>query len=355
MKVSIPFHTHRLGLNCGSAPLRDLLEFYGVRFTEAMVFGLGSGMNFGYHHGDEATVPDKLWRAPYWIITGRATFPFVDTCSVLGVFLDLKRNLDNESAWLELKEFLDRGIPVVCDVDREEFLPFINQNNPMTDIYGLRFGGHRSIVIGYDEEANTITFLENMIQEPVTIPLDMFNRLRNTPGALYPSENERYIIRVPEKLQDMRVALKMAIAKTVHKFEYPDYPGMGLTALETWRKEILHWPELMQNEVQLQQSTIMSHTQCTILSGGGMYRKLYAKFLKEADDHLNEPKLVEAARVYNRLVKKWDALLELMMQALQPEHRQTWGGPEMEKLVTEIYDGERQGMDLLRQVRDQWF
>src|SRR5580692_5332316 len=131
MRASIPFKTHRLGLNCGSSPFRDVLAHHGFELTEDMIFGLGSGLNLAYHHGDQV-VPDRHWRAPLTIVTGRSIAPYVEAASVLGVQIYARRNIDAATAWAHLKEHLDRGIPVVCEIDREEILPSLGQKNPLT-------------------------------------------------------------------------------------------------------------------------------------------------------------------------------------------------------------------------------
>ncbi len=38
--------THYPGVHCESTAIRDLLAFEGLHFSEPMIFGLGSGLNF---------------------------------------------------------------------------------------------------------------------------------------------------------------------------------------------------------------------------------------------------------------------------------------------------------------------
>ena len=49
--------THRPGRHCGSSAIRDLLEFHGTTLTEAMCFGLGSGLGITYLMLPNAPVP----------------------------------------------------------------------------------------------------------------------------------------------------------------------------------------------------------------------------------------------------------------------------------------------------------
>jgi len=44
-------------VHCESSALRDIFEFYGFKFSEAMIFGLGSGLGFIYWHDKNMPYP----------------------------------------------------------------------------------------------------------------------------------------------------------------------------------------------------------------------------------------------------------------------------------------------------------
>ncbi|MGQ4667177.1 BtrH N-terminal domain-containing protein [Metabacillus halosaccharovorans] len=355
MKHHIKFDSHRLGLNCGSAPIRDLLEFNGHRFTEPMCFGLGSGLNFVYHHGG-TEVLDKQFRAPITIITGRTSAPYVELCSVLGVKITVKRTHDAERAWEEVKQLVNQNIPVACDIDVE----MIQNNNPVTERFGWHMGGHKTIMIGYDEQENSAQLIENMIKDPITVPLDLFTTMRSS-ADLYPSENEWFYIDVPEKLQDLEIALKMAIIKNVNAMKNPaftvkdqnqQYHTTGIPGLEYWYSEILEWPSILDKD-RLIASILTAFLQNNI-SGGGMYRKMYARFLREADDCLNIPALVDASNIYRSLSNDWETLIKLMMVFIDDEDESHFKDPAFEKVVNDIYTNEKRAFSILNEVSSQW-
>jgi hypothetical protein len=352
-RVSLPFTAHRLGLNCGSSPFRDVLEHHGFNFTEDMIFGLGSGLQLAYHHGDQL-VPDRHWRAPLTIVTGRSIAPYQEAASVLGVQLYARRNLPADRAWRDLRDHLQRGMPVVCEIDREEMLPLVGQSNPLTVRFGWRFGGHKTIVIGYDEEANTATIVENMLPDPVVVPLDMLGRMRDTPAALYPPENDYYVISPPRRLLPLKAAIRIAIAKNVQAMRHPEYRGTGLSAVDWLADELGGWPELLAPE-RLAASILMAWVQSEHLSGGGMYRNLYARFLRQADDALGEPRLVRAARMYRSLARQWSALVLGMKDALDRDDLRLFSSPELRRDVAAIARAEHDGIDLLEEITGSWF
>lgn len=353
MRASIPFTSHRLGLNCGSSPFRDVLEHLGFRMTEDMVFGLGSGLNLAYHHGDDA-VPDRHWRAPLTIVTGRSIAPYEEAASVLGVQLYSRRGLDDERAAAHLKEDLLRGAPVVCEIDREEMLPLVGQENLLTRRFGFRFGGHKTIVVAFDEEANRATIIENMLPDPVVVPLDMLGRMRSTPGALYPPENACFVVSPPRRLQRIDIAIKMAVAKNVQTMRCPEYRGTGLGAVDWFAEEVAAWPELLPPE-RLEASILMAWMQSEHLSGGGMYRNMYARFLRQADDVLAEPILVRAATVYRSLARRWSQLVADMVGALRRSDWSVFSSAALRDNVSAIARGEKEGLELLETAVDRWF
>lgn len=345
----IKFNTHRVGINCGSSPLRDMLAFYGIELTEPMCFGIGSGLNFVYHHGDEEN-PDKHWRSPFYIVTGRTLAPYVETCSTLGVKLNLYRTEDSEYAWTEVKELIDRGVPVVCDIDREDFLASINQNNIMTDKYGYRFGGHKTILTGYDEQENIALIVENMLKDEIEIPLDVFKRSRNS-AQLYPSRNEWYTIETPVQILDLTKAIKIGIIKNIQNMKYPVFKGYGLSALDWWKEEFQEWPVMMEEE-RFEASVWMLFIQCEPLSGGGMYRKLYSRFLNESSIYI--PELDKAALHYRKLSKVWTKLITGLFLEDYSVKREAFERERMVAQIEEIYNMEYEGIAMLEEVAEKW-
>lgn len=354
MSKLIEFNTHRLGLNCGSAPIRDMLEYNGYLFSEPMCFGLGSGLHFVYHHGGEEVV-DRQYRAPLTVITGRTETPYVELCSILGIKITLKRTHDGDFAWKAVKELIDRNIPVACDIDVSK----IHDTNPIAEQFGYSMGGHKAILIGYNESANEAVIVENVIEEPVTVPLDAFHMIRSS-ADLYPSENEWFYIDTPRQIQDISTAIKMSIRKNVQLMKYPAFSlygtekeCSGLPGLRIWHEEITKWPSIL-NKKRLELSIFTVYVQNSI-SGGGLFRKMYARFLREADDYLNEAKLVQASNTYRKLAKHWDQLINMMIEAYHSKDYSIFSSSEFIDLTDEILIKEKEAIQLLYEVSKKWF
>ena len=110
MKKIIEGWKHLKGVHCGSAVIRDICRYYGSDLSEQMCFGLGSGLGF-YYSCDERMNPSR-------IIQPRGPLMEINFLRNFGVDVaDWKYEGDDERASADLKEFIDRDIPVLIQAD----------------------------------------------------------------------------------------------------------------------------------------------------------------------------------------------------------------------------------------------
>ena len=115
----IPNFTHETGVHCTSSAVRNVFEFHGVKMTEAMVFGLGSGMSLGY-----LKIPRMT---PFF--GGRNRDFIKDLCDTLNITLNKFTSRKVEEGWLRLRSHLETQNPSVIDIDmgflgyQKKFLP----------------------------------------------------------------------------------------------------------------------------------------------------------------------------------------------------------------------------------------
>src|SRR5271157_2949184 len=98
---------HRQSAHCESGSTSNLLSNYGLKTSEALAFGIGAGLFFGYFPFIKVNgLPLITFRnAPGRIIKG--------TAKRLGVRIEVSRFKNPEKAMEALDAVLDRGIPVV--------------------------------------------------------------------------------------------------------------------------------------------------------------------------------------------------------------------------------------------------
>ncbi|WP_374713078.1 BtrH N-terminal domain-containing protein [Symbiobacterium terraclitae] len=348
MRRMLPFDHHQLGLNCGSAPIRDVLEYYGLKFTESMCFGLGSGLVFVYHHSDPETCPDPAYWAPYWSVTGRGWQPYADLAHLLDIRLIVKRGQTAEDSWDEIRRLIDAGVPVIVDCDRKPLVPYFNQTWDLPPcVASYNFGGHKTIVVGYDDERATVAVVENMLPGVWEVPFEAFQASRSS-AEFYPSENEWMYIEPLEPTVPLKDAIPFAIRKVVNRYHSRFWNGaIGLSGLRRFCEEFPHWPELLP-PTKFQATVFMTDLQCNLLSGGGHHRKMYSRFLMECADLLGDERYVSLARHYAGLARTWNELNSLMLEGARAgEPRAVFEGERAKGLLQSILDGEAEAAERL--------
>jgi hypothetical protein len=99
---------HRAGVHCESSALRDIFEFYGFKFSESIIFGLGSGLGFVYWHSKQMSYP---------FVGGRVRDLDKNLCSNLGVAIKVNKTSGRVRACESLKELIGKDIPVMIHVN----------------------------------------------------------------------------------------------------------------------------------------------------------------------------------------------------------------------------------------------
>jgi hypothetical protein len=320
---------HRLGSHCSSSVLRDLFRFYGHDFSEDLCFGLGSGLGFIYVRHQHLC-----------IFGGRAGGLERQMCQCLGVRFATYQSDDDDLAWEQVRALVDRGIPVVCDVDMTH-LPYLRSRIQVTADF--RFGGHKVVVAGY--EGDTVYVYDYLWQEPQTVQVDDFKRARGSQIQPDPPENTWFTFQFPARLVDLKIAVRQAIAYNVHQMLFPVAFGLGLRALERFCKEFPRWPAVMSEE-RLRREVYIAHMSFEkIGTGGGNFRRLYARFLREAGRILNLPALeAEISPLYFELARLWKRFAE----ELQTYRPSLFTDPAVSGLLGEIAAKEREAVMRLR-------
>src|SRR5690554_946627 len=98
------------GLHCESTTTGSLLKQSGIDLSEAMVFGLGEGINFIFWKISIMSLPFIGGRSKQFTLTTKL-------CENLGLDLDVRETSSKKKAWTNVKENLDKGIPVGLQLD----------------------------------------------------------------------------------------------------------------------------------------------------------------------------------------------------------------------------------------------
>jgi len=297
---------HRPGVHCESSALRDIFEFYGFRFSEPMIFGLGSGLGFVYWHGKQRSHP---------FVGGRARDLDKNLCANMGVSVKVNKTVSRMKAYESLEELISRDVPVMIHVDM-----------PQLKYLGLpeqaHFGAHTVVVAGLDEEKCLVYLADTMFNGLQTATLKELEEARASTFKPFPPENKWFTFEFPQKLTQIEVAIRNAINKTTKDMLYPPIRNLGVKGISHFANEIVKWPKLFPPENELfrqlyEVNYIMMEEDGT---GGGLFRNLYSRFLKEAGAVLGNQELGDLSQRYHEVGRKWTAVAKLI--------RGTPGNPE---------------------------
>jgi len=300
---------HRLGVHCESSALRDIFEFYGFRFSESMIFGLGSGLGFVYWHSKRG---DKVLLPTFPFVGGRARDLYKNLCSNLGVSVKVNKTSSKKRAYEALKDLISRDIPVMIHVDM-----------PQLKYLGLpeqaHFGAHTVVVAGLDEDKGIAYIADTSFEGLQTATLMELEEARSSTFKPFPPENRWLAFEFPSKMTPIEDAIKNAINKTTWSMLYPPIKNLGVKGISHFANEIVEWPKLFPPENELfrqfyEVSYVMMEEDGT---GGGLFRYLYSRFLKEAGKLLNNKELADLGQRYNQIGQKWTTIAKLIRETPQ--------------------------------------
>jgi hypothetical protein len=259
---------HRPGIHCGSTALADALRVRGVDLSESMVFGLGAGLGF-YYFVSPALSPSHLF-------TGRTAHLERNACEVLGAPIRERSEEDPERAWAGVREAVDRGLAPILSTDLAE-LPYAGTRTP--------FGGHRVVLAGHDE-ARGVAFLADGDRPGLEeVPLDRLDRARASVAPPFGVAGRPWLeVDAPARARPLRDALRDALRRQAREMLLDVDGASGMSALERFAADLPRWPAEASDEADrvwcFRYAFQVIERRGT---GGGLFRTIYARFLREAE------------------------------------------------------------------------
>jgi hypothetical protein len=285
---------HRQAAHCESGVTSNLLRnSSGGKITEPLAFGIGAGLFYTY-------IPFiKINNGPAIAFRTLPGFIFNRTCKSLGIPVIRKRFHSQEKAESFLKERLDEGMPVGCQVG-VYYLPYFPKE------YRFHFNAHNLIVYGREEDKYLIS--DPIMEMPTALDRYELDRVRFAKGPLAPRGHIYY----PEKTVVINDELiKKGIVSGIKKnvFNMLSIPGSfaGVKGIASTGKKIKGW----RDKLGLQKAGLylaqMVRMQEEIGTGGGGFRYIYGAFLQEAYEYLPNDRLLEISSKFTNAGDKWRA------------------------------------------------
>jgi hypothetical protein len=266
--VILPGFVHFPGLHCGSTALVDALAARGLTLSEPMAFGLGAGLGF---YALEAP-----GRSPSLLFQGRAAHLERTACEVLGAVAVERTADDPASAWAGVRRALERGIAPIVATDLAE-LPYFRTRT--------RFGGHRIVLAGYDDARGVAMVADNERPGLQEVPLDALDRARASIAPPFGLPGRPWLeVDVPAPTRPLPDAIHEALRRQARDMLLDADGTAGVSALERFAAELPGWPGRTASEAD--RSFTFRYAYQVVEkrgTGGGHFRLLYARFLREAE------------------------------------------------------------------------
>lgn len=319
---------HHQSAHCESGVTSGLLQNAGLPVSEAMAFGIGSGIFFAH-------LPFvKVMELP---LTSYRSMPgsiFKKTCHRLGVPFVAEKFRDPILGQRALDSHVEAG-HVVGLRSNIYWLPYIPQK------FRFQFNAHNLIVYGRQDNGDYLVSDPVMDEASTCSPRDL-NRGRFAKGALAPKgliyylQSDLHSIDEPRLREAVRLGIAESVSRNLRTFKYFGVPGIQYLA-----RRMRIWPRKFKDIDMLKLNLAnVVRMQEEIGTGGAGFRFLYAAFLQEAGERLDLPVLSKSAVDFTEAGNIWrDFALEA---ARFCKGRLIGSYQQMPDLLMEVAEKERQ-------------
>lgn len=284
--ISFP---HTQSAHCESGVTANLLSHKGIHISEAMAFGIGGGLFFGYLPFIRLNgLPLVTYRAaPGYILKRIGTIP--------GVNIYQKKFRSRAQAMDELDAALENSIPVGLQTG-VFWLPYFPR--------ALRFHFNAHNLVVYGKEGDEYLISDPVFPEPVRCRAEALIKARFASGALAPRGKMYYFVKVPEQLE-RKALIVQGINKVCQMMLTIPFPLIGVKGIRFLADRLEKWPENLGRKNAALHLGHIVRMQEEIGTGGGGFRFMYSAFLQESATEMNDQSLLSTASDLTTAGDKW--------------------------------------------------
>lgn len=280
-------HTH--SAHCESGAITALMRHNGLRLTESLVFGIGSGLFFLYFP------LLKIYGAPLVAYRDAPNAILKRSARRLGVRIHKTRFRDPERGMRALDEALAKGLPVGLQTG-VFWLPYFPRD------MRFQFNGHH--VIAYARDGAEYLLSDTVFEAPVRCHEADLRRARFSKGPLAPRGLLYYIVSIDDE-RDLAGAVRAGLHTTVWRMLKIPLRHMGVAGIRTLAQALAQWPQTLEPARANGWLANIIRMQEEIGTGGGGFRYMYAAFLDEAGEILAQPALRDVSRQFTEIGDRW--------------------------------------------------
>ena len=274
------------GYHCQTNSLAKIFHYYNYPLSEDMLLGLGAGMGFIYWKM-------KMGASTYIFVGGRGNNKnfFNDLGKRVGVKINVISTNSAKKAEIALLEKMKKDEPVMLFGDMG-FLPWFDLPKD------YHFGGHTFVICGYDGKNSVLA--SDMNQKAAglkkgfyySVTLEQLSKARNSAYKPFPPKNTYFEFDFSKYHQPMTEDIYSSIKQTVEAQLNPPIKNIGVKGIRHTAKEILKWHNIF-NDYDLRMNLFSIYIFFEIGgTGGGCFRYMYSRFLKESAKVTSNDKLL---------------------------------------------------------------
>lgn len=325
--------------HCVTGSMRYIYNFHDYPISEDLLLGLGAGVGFVYWH-IKGTVPffggranvDRPGDVGLQKTAGKRT----------GVRVESFHTSSAQKAERAALDMLAAGQPVMVQLDMG-FLPYFNLPKE------YHFGGHVVVLAGYDPETRQV-LIADRDKELHPVSLETLARARGSQYKPFPPRNTWYtfdfIHKRPPKPEEVRQAIREATTGMLK----PPIANLGVKGIRTAAERALKWPKIM-NEDSLRYACFNVHVFIDAKggTGGGIFRYMFSRFLKEAATITGDERLTEAGEEMHTIGDQWQQVARIFESAHTAPNPSALL-PQAAALMLRIAESEQTAWEQLREI-----
>jgi hypothetical protein len=300
------FTTH----HCVTGSLRHVYTYNEHAISEDMLLGIGAGVSFSYWHFKGQT--------PF--MGGRGNFerPGVEglektTGRRTGVAVESYTTSSARKAERALLEMLDAGQPVMIQCDMG-FLPYFDFGDA-----DYHFGAHIVVVCGYDAETRQV-LIADRDEELHAVSIEDLEKARGSAHKPFPPKHRWYAFDFSGKRQPTADEVREAITEQAQGMLEPPISNIGVKGIRKAARRALKWPDQMDEEaLRFTLFNAFIFIDATGGTGGGIFRTMFSRFLREAAEITGEARLNESADAFQRIGDRWQEVATLFKRGWEGE------------------------------------
>jgi hypothetical protein len=280
---------HKQWAHCENGMTSNLLSSAGLPISEALSFGIGGGLFYGYFPFI------KMGDLPLMTFRSMPGTIFKHTIKRLGGQYKTATYRNAKEAEAGLDDMIAAGIPVGMQVGLH-WLPYV------PEILRMHFNSHH--VVAFGKEGDEYLISDSNMPVVVRCNAKDIGRARFAPGSMTPRGRAYWLARVPTDVDWPRAIIPAIRSVCSFMIKYP-VPIIGVRGIRFTASRLTKWPQRLGQRRAILHLGQMVRSQEEYGTGGAGFRYIYAAFLQEAGNMLKKPALIELSRELTEIGDQW--------------------------------------------------